>query len=437
MRAEDARAPLPLTTLDQLIARRVAAVDPEALTAVAPIVNDVRRDGMAALRRHALALNEVAAEDDLLLEPCVLREALAALDPSERERLERIAARIRWFALAQRGALQPLDVAIPGGRAGHTLEPVASVGCYAPGGRHPLPSSVLMTALVARAAGVSRVVVASPRPTRITLAAAALAGADAFLAAGGAQAIAALAYGVPPLHACDLVCGPGSRFVTAAKYLVSKDVAIDLLAGPSELLVVFDASADPQLVAADLIAQAEHDVDALPMAIVVGATDVTHQLLGSLHDALVEQLDDLPTAETARAALRRGGALVADDLDGAVAIADRLAPEHLALHLADATAAQARFRHGGAVFVGTGSGEVLGDYGAGPNHTLPTGGTARSRAGLSVFTFLRPRTWLRIDDARLACHAIEDAAWLARAEGLEGHARSASRRLPCEPSEER
>src|SRR5207253_886286 len=212
---------------------------------------------------------------------------------------------------------------------------------YAPGGRYPLPSSVLMTAVTARVAGVRDIWVASPKPQGLTLAAAAIAGADGVLAAGGAHAIAALAYGAGPIAPRDIIVGPGNRYVTAAKQLVAGAVAIDMLAGPSELTVFADDGADPGTVAA-------------------------------------------------------------------------VAP---------------RLGHYGALFVGAGAAEVLGDYGAGPNHVLPTGGTARSTGGLSVYTFLRVRTWLRIDDRAAAVPLIEDAIWLGRAEGLEGHARAAERRL--------
>jgi phosphoribosyl-ATP pyrophosphohydrolase/phosphoribosyl-AMP cyclohydrolase/histidinol dehydrogenase len=269
-------------------------------------------------------------------------------------------------------------------------------------------------------AGVERVWVASPKPAPVTLAAAAVAGADGLLAVGGAQAIAALAFGADPVPACDVVVGPGNRWVTAAKQLVAGSVAIDMLAGPSELVVLADRSADPAVVAADLLAQAEHDPDALPVLVTLDAA-----LAGAVDAELERQLATLPTAATARAAVAHGVAVVAGDLAAACAVCDRLAPEHLQVMLADPGPAVARLRHYGALFIGSGSAEVLGDYGAGPNHVLPTGGTARHTGGLSVFTFLRVRTWLRMDaPAALAA----DAAALARLEGLEAHARAAERR---------
>ncbi len=279
-----------------------------------------------------------------------------------------------------------------------------------------------MTAVTARAAGVREVWVASPRPSPETLAAAAIAGADAVLVAGGAHAIAALAYGAGDVPACDVVVGPGNRWVTAAKKLVAGDVAIDMLAGPSELVVLADATADAAWIAADLLGQAEHDVDARPVLVAVDAPD----LVDAVQRELALQIEALPTAATARLALRNGGAVVATDLDAAIELCDRLAPEHLEVMTADAAAVAARVDHYGGLFVGSRSAEVFGDYGAGPNHVLPTGGTARVTGGLSVLTFLRVRTWLRIDhvDDRLR----RDVIRLAQLEGLAAHAEAARRR---------
>jgi len=251
------------------------AVDAATLEGARVIVEAVRSGGEAALRDYAERFGDVAEGGPLVIGRDGLEAALATLGEADRALLVRTAARIRAFAEAQRGALQAITVPIPGGTAGHTAAPVERAGCYAPGGRFPLPSSVLMTAVTARAAGVRTVWVASPRPTVMTLAAAAVAGADALLAVGGAQAIAALAYGAGPVPACDVIVGPGNRWVTAAKQLVSGRVRIDMLAGPSELVVLADDSADPQTVAADLLGQAEHDPDAVPILVTTSATLVS------------------------------------------------------------------------------------------------------------------------------------------------------------------
>lgn len=400
------------------------AVDAATRATAARIVADVRQRGLPALREHAERLGDLRADEALVIPRAALEAALHGLAPAARGLLERTAARIRAFAEQQRACLLPLTTPLSGGAAGHHVTPLASAGCYAPGGRFPLPSSVLMTAVTARSAGVETVWVASPRPATVTLAAAAVAGADALLAAGGAQAIAALAYGAGPVPACEAVVGPGNRWVTAAKELIAGSVAIDMLAGPSELVVLADATGDPALIAADLLAQAEHDDDALPVLVTTEPA-----LIDAVRGQLEGQLATLPTAATARVALAHGFAVLVEDLAAGVAVCDRLAPEHLQLHLEDAPALAARLRHYGALFIGTRAAEVLGDYGAGPNHVLPTGGTARTTGGLSVLTFLRTRTWLRLDDEG-GDEVVADAVALARLEGLEAHARAAERRLP-------
>jgi len=408
----------------ELLSRRAGGVPAEAFAIAAPIVEAVRERGEAALREYAERFGDVAAGGPLFLDRPALARALAALPSGDRARLERVAERIRRFAEAQRHALGDVTVTLPGGTAGHRIAPLERAGCYAPGGRYPLPSSVLMTAVTARAAGVKEIWVASPKPGPMTLAAAAIAGADGVLAVGGAQAIAALAFGAGPIAPCDVIVGPGNRYVTAAKQLVGARVAIDMLAGPSELVVFADASASPAVIAADLLAQAEHDPDAVPVLVTL---DPTH--LDRVESELARQLADLPTREVARAALANGGVVVVATLEEGIAACDALAPEHLELCLHAATAVAPRLAHFGALFIGAGSAEVLGDYGAGPNHVLPTAGTARSKGGLSVYTFLRVRTWLRLDDSAAARPLLEDAAWFGRVEGLEAHARAAEVRL--------
>jgi phosphoribosyl-ATP pyrophosphohydrolase/phosphoribosyl-AMP cyclohydrolase/histidinol dehydrogenase len=328
------------------------------------------------------------------------------------------------FAEGQRASLGPYRTNIPGGTAGHSIAAVERAGCYAPGGRYPLPSSLLMTALTARAAGVAEVWVASPRPGQMMLAAAALADVDGLLRVGGAQAIFALAYGAGPVPACDMVVGPGNAWVSAAKQLVAGRVGIDTIAGPSELVVLADGSADTGIVAADLLAQAEHDPQAIPVLVTT-----SEAMARGVEVELSRQLATLPTADVAMAALTNGGIVVVTDLAAAIAACDLLAPEHLELHVADAESVSPRLRHYGAIFMGESAAEVLGDYGAGPNHVLPTGRASRFTGGLSVLSFLRVRTWMAIHDRAGARELIQDAAWLGRVEGLEGHARSAERRL--------
>lgn len=405
---------------EELQAQGPSPRDPEAAAVAGRIVEDVRTGGEPALRTYAERFDGLDPGAPLVLGPSLLDEALASLAADERALLERTAGRIRSFAEAQRDCLAPLDVPVPGGRAGHRWLPVASAGAYAPGGRYPLPSSVLMTAVPARVAGVERVWLASPRPTRATLAAAAVAGVDAVIPVGGAQAIAALALGTlgPPV---DVLAGPGNRYVTAAKRHLYGEVGLDGLAGPSELVVVADASADPASVAADLLAQAEHD----PRAVAVLVTTAP-ALLEQVEAALEAQLAELPTQGVAGAALRSQGAgVLVQDLEAAARLVDRLAPEHLHLAVAEPRGLAEALRSYGALFVGGASGEVFGDYGAGPNHVLPTGGGARYQAGLSVLTYLRPATFLELEDPG---PLARDTAALARLEGLEAHARAAEQR---------
>ena len=419
-----AHSELDIVSVDAIPELRRDPVDDDTLQQASEIVYDVRERGEAAVWEHSLRLGDIEQGQPLALSDADLQQALERIGSEEREVLERAARQIEAFASAQRSSVQELDVPIPGGRAGHDVAPVERAGCYAPGGRFPLPSSVLMTAVTARVAGVDEVWVASPRPAEVTKAAAAIAGVDGFLAVGGAQAIASMAYGAGDVPACDAVVGPGNKWVTAAKKLVSGQVRIDMLAGPSELVVLADTSADAETVAADLLAQAEHDPEAMPILVSLSA-----DLVGDVNEQLAVQLETLSTRDTASAALENGFAVVCDSLEQACDVCDRIAPEHLEILLHREDEAREMLDHFGGLFIGHGTAEVFGDYGAGPNHTLPTGGTARSSAGLSVFTFLRIRTWMNIDDPDQAQRLAKDSAILARMEGLEAHARSAERRL--------
>lgn len=399
--------------------------DEATLRAAAAIVGDIRQRGEPALRRYAKQYDGRPDDAPLICERSELLEALNRLPREDREMLERVAGRIRAFAEAQRASMRNLSTTADGFEVGHVLEPVRRAGCYAPGGRYPLPSSVLMTAIPARAAGVAVVLVASPRPEPITLAAAAVAGVEALVPVGGAPAIAALAYGAGPIAPVDVIAGPGNQWVTAAKHVVSRDVRIDMLAGPSELLIIADSSADPAVVAADLLAQAEHDPQARPMALVLdpGVAD-------SLEIELARRLETLPTRGVAEQALVNHGFLaVVESVDEAIRLADGIAAEHVQIVAEQSELIAKRIAHAGALFIGCGAAEVFGDYGVGPNHTLPTGGGARGRSGLSVLDFLRVRAFIREHGSVPRSDAIvRDTAALARLERLEAHARAAEMR---------
>lgn len=399
-------------------------VTEEALEAVQPIIDTVKHYGEPAVREISESFGDLKPGDKLIYTRQDLKAALDQISEEDREVLTRVAERVRKFALAQRESINEIAIPVPGGAAGHQIAPVAVAGCYAPGGRFPLPSTVIMTAVTARAAGVKYVWIASPKPTPITLAAAALSDVDGLFAAGGAQALAAMAFGCAGMPRCDVIVGPGNRYVTAAKKVLHGCVNIDMLAGPSELVVVADATADPALIAADLLAQAEHDPDAVPILV-----STEKALVPQVQRELKAQLKTLPTREIAEQALKNGFAVVARDLQEASATCSLLAPEHLQLCFSGAAEIAHTFTDYGALFVGHNTAEVLGDYGAGPNHVLPTGGTARFSGGLSVFNFLRIRTWLRVDSVEEAVGMYEDAEHLARLEGLHAHARASERRL--------
>ncbi|MEE9382539.1 MAG: histidinol dehydrogenase [Nannocystaceae bacterium] len=406
--------------LRMLTEDRRLEIDPDTWETSNRIVAAVRDRGEVALRRYAERFDGLERGAALARDADELARAFGGLSSEDQALLSRTAGQIQTFARAQREALSDAEVLVPGGRAGHRVMPMRRAGCYAPGGRFPLPSSVLMTAVVARVAGVAEVWVASPNPAPITLAAAHVAGADGFLVVGGAQAIAALAHGVGPCPRCDVIVGPGNRYVTAAKQVVSSTVAIDMLAGPSELVIVADHTAEARLVAADLLAQAEHDPEAWPVLIATSEALVRRVVVELEH-----QLANLPGADTARAALGHGGYVVTEGRAAALELCDRIAPEHVELLLDDPHSAARTLRYYGGLFIGAASAEVFGDYGVGPNHVLPTAGTGRHRGGLSVFDFLSVRTWLAMD---LPQAFAPDTARLARLEGLEAHARSAEMR---------
>lgn len=399
-----------------------ASIDPDTLERAEQIVTGVRRGGETAIRHYARQFGEREDNEPLLIGRDEMEAAARRINHSDVELLRRVAHRIGNFAEAQLECLTELDFDVPGGKAGHTLEPIARVGCYAPAGRFALPSTVLMTVVPAMAAGCGEITLATPNPSDLMLATAAVAGADRVLAVGGAHAIAAMAYGFDDFERCSMIVGPGNRWVTAAKKIVSGDCGIDMLAGPSELVLVADESANAETVAADLLAQAEHDVDARPFLVTT-----SRSLAESVIESLIRQINILPTGDVAKLSLANGAAIVADSIEEAIEVCNALAPEHLELHCEDADQIAAEIENAGCIFIGSQSAEVFGDYGIGPNHTLPTAGTSRWSAGLNVFTFVRVRTWMKLDSAPQ--DLIDDTARLAELEGLIGHQRSGLRRL--------
>jgi len=404
-----------------LALRAAAGTSAEVGSAVSAIVADVRARGDAAVRELTERFDGPRLTS-LFLDDARWSELAARCPPPVRDALELAHQRVRAFHAPQVPSSYSIELA-GGGVLRSVVLPLQRAACYVPGGRAAYPSTVLMTAAVARLAGVAEVIVATPPrrdggiPAEVA-AAARIAGATRILLAGGAQAVAALALGTDTIPRVDIIAGPGNAYVTEAKRQLSGEVRIDSLAGPTELVVVADSSADPRRVAADLVAQAEHD----PLALCVLVTpDVS--LARRTADALERELAAHPNAIAAQSLRARGAAVVARDLDEALAFADELAPEHLELLLRDAAAAVSRVPRAAAVFVGHDAPVPVGDYVAGPNHTLPTSGTARFASGLSASDFVRRQNVIEYGPGQLARDA-EAIETLARAEGLHGHARA-------------
>ncbi|WP_436935499.1 histidinol dehydrogenase [Halovenus marina] len=394
---------------------------------VADIVERVREEGDVALREFATEFDDVSVGNIDITD----RAARAAdeLDDDILEAIETAAENIRAFHERQRPDDWRED--FDGRELGRRFRPLDTAGVYAPGGTAAYPSSALMGVIPATVAGVDHVAVATPPAETIspaTLAAIDIAGADAVYQVGGAQAIAALAYGTDTVDACDVVVGPGNRWVTAAKALVRGDVEIDFLAGPSELLVVADGTADPDLVAADMLAQAEHDTDSA-VAAVTDDEELADAILAELDAQLPERERESIIEEAL--ANDASGVFLARSQSEAALFADEYAAEHLTIVAEDDEALLDRIDSAGSVFLGSFSPVAAGDYASGPNHVLPTGGSARRVGGLSVETFLRSTTVQRLSEDSLGDLA-ETITTLARTEGLEGHAESVERRFDRE-----
>jgi histidinol dehydrogenase len=407
---------------------RDVQVEGETRETVARILEDVRRDGLEAVFRLTRQLDGVALDrTSFRIGPEAMAAALAGLrvqNPELVADLEGMIAGVRRFAQAQKAALRDVDLALSGGgRARERWLPLRTAGIYIPGGRAFYPSTLAMTAIPAQEAGVARIVGVTPPkpggPDALVLATAALLGLEELYTVGGAQAVAWLVHGEP---AVDLVAGPGNRFVAEAKRQLVGRCGIDSVAGPSEVLVLADRGADPVTVAEDLMAQAEHDPDA---AAVLVADDP--DLLRAVAAELEARVAASPRRAILEESLGRHGRLIQAERELAIAFAQAWAPEHLELAVADPEAWLPRLSTAGALFLGEDSAEVFGDYGAGPNHVLPTGGTGRFSSPLGVATFMKRQTVLELEPA-LAAELAPRVARLAEAEGLAHHARSARRR---------
>ncbi len=406
--------------------------DAEVNRTVGDIIAAVRARGNAAVleytRRFDAWAPAGAADLEIPLER--LAAALDAIPAAQREALEHAAERIRSYA--ERQKLEDWSYTEPDGTLlGQQVTALDRVGLYVPGGKAAYPSSVLMNAVPAKVAGVNELIMAVPTPraevNELVLAAAAVAGVDRVFAVGGAQAVAALAYGTETLPPVDKIVGPGNIYVATAKRAVFGQVGIDMVAGPSEILVVCDGGTDPDWVAMDLFSQAEHDEDAQAILVAPDAAYVAR-----VEESIARLLPTLERREIIAAALRARGALITcRDLDEAAAVANHVAPEHLELSVADPQDFVGKIRHAGAIFMGRHSSEPLGDYCAGPNHVLPTSRTARFSSPLGVYDFQK-RSSLIMISPQSSCTLGATASILARGEGLTAHARSAEYRLEAE-----
>jgi histidinol dehydrogenase len=402
-------------TLLALERRGNAALD-SVFPAVKRIVADVRKQGDRALFRYAAQFDGLKDSADMRIDPEEMSAAWDALNPTLRDALSTAADQIRAFAVNQLPASWS-DSPIPGLTTGQLVRPLASVGCYVPSGRHPLPSTLLMTAIPAQVAGVPRIIAVSPKPAPETLAAAHMLGIAEFYRLGGAHSIAALAFGTATIPRVDKIVGPGNLYVTAAKRLVAFDCAIDMLAGPTEIVITSDLGRAADI-ASDLVAQAEHDPEALAIFITTRA--------GLAKEVAAEaklRSRDNPIAR--EALVRNGLAIIASTIEEANTITNRLAPEHLTV---DSPSDLNWVQNAGSVFIGRWSAQPMGDYISGPNHTLPTGGMARVRGGLSVNDFVKLITVQQYSAQALRTLGPK-AALLAEAEGLTGHAEAIRTRL--------
>ena len=406
-------------TLDFGSTRQRAALEYEAV--VQPILDAVRRDGDDALLSYARELDGLGNQP-LRVSQQELEKAAASISADVKQAVLAAIANIRQFAEAQLPK-DRFEEFSPGRKLGWIVRPLDAVGCYVPSGRYPLPSTLLMTAVLAQTAGVHRICVTSPHPSVEILACAHMLGIQEVFRVGGAQAIAAMAFGTHSIKRVDRIVGPGNAYVATAKKLLAGDVGIDFVAGPTEILILAK-DGDPKLIAADMLAQAEHDITASAMLF------TTSESLAHAVSAEIErQLETLPTAAVARESIDKSSAIaIFPNIDLAVAAANMQAPEHLSLHHAELLK---KVTNAGTVFLGAYTPESAGDYASGPSHVLPTGGAARLRGGLSAADFVKVIAIQELSPAALATLA-PTITTLARAEGLEAHARAVEVRSTVE-----
>lgn len=380
--------------------------------AVKEIIADVRKNGNSAVKKYSAKFDGIETDCRELSEE-EIENAVKSLDDEVLEALKFSVRNVEEFAKAQLGSVKNTMVQADGAILGHKIIPLEKVGCYIPGGNYPLPSTAIMTIVPAVVAGVKEIIAVSPKAKPVTVAAAKLAGATKIFNIGGVQAIAALAYGTETIDAVDKIVGPGNKYVATAKKIVYGDCGIDFVAGPSEVMVVADNSANPEFVAADLLAQCEHDKDARAYLLCFD-----RDFAVKVDECARKFLETLQTADIARVSYEKSTAYVVKDLQEAVEIANKKAPEHLELCLNEVENSVDLFRNYGSLFIGNYSAEVFGDYVSGTNHTLPTGRAARYTGGLSVFDYIKIQTFQKIENVE---KFAKYASILAEQEGLFAH----------------
>src|SRR5579864_1191201 len=408
---------LPLDQAQTFITRKAVRLA-EAEQTVAPILDAVRKRGDEAVLEYSRKFDGLTGSD-LTIRPAEWRSAESALTPDFTSALETAAKNIREYAELQ--LPQETWVRFPDGRRlGYVIRPLESMGAYIPAGRYPLPSTILMTVIPAQVAGVKTICVTSPKPSPEILVTAKFLGVDKVFRVGGAQAIAALAFGTATIPRVDRIVGPGNIYVAAADRLVAGEVGIDFVAGPTEIVIIAE-DADPRHLAADMLAQAEHDVEASAIVLTT-----SRKLAEEVAREVGRQLETLTTAGVACESIRNNSAVIlCPSVDAAIEASNRLAPEHLAIY---DESLLPKIQHAGSVFLGAHSPEAAGDYASGPNHVLPTSGAARVRGGLSPVDFIKVISVQELTSEGLT-RLAPAITTLARAEGLEAHARSVEVRL--------
>ena len=389
-------------------------MDFDNAVSVSQIISDIRENGDIALREYSKKFGDGDISKFRLSEEDI-ENAISKVNTETIDTIKFAIKNVKEFAQVQLSSVKEVKANIHGNILGQRIIPLDSVGCYIPGGNYPLPSSAIMTIVPAKVAGVKRIAAVSPRIQPVTVAAAVLSGADEIYRIGGVQAIAALAYGTESIKKVNKITGPGNKYVTAAKKVVYGECGIDFLAGPSEVLIIADKSAKAEYVAADILAQCEHDKDARGFLICFD-----EQFAKDVNYHSQKFLEQLSTKNIAEISYDKSIAIVVDSLEQAIEIANNKAPEHLELCIKEAEKLLYRFTNYGSIFVGNNSAEVFGDYVSGTNHTLPTNQASKYTGGLSIFDYIKVQTYQIINDNSLN-QTVKHASFLAEKEGLFAH----------------